>query len=147
MRNSNIIISVIIVLCIAAGVSAYGILNPDANIVNLQGFTSDGSNDLDTSGDGIGDDSTGDSTGVIGSSNPNSGSGSGGASNSGSSGVSMISSSQAKSIASSAIQQEGCSPGTPKKSGNTWIVPVLDENGTQVDGIQIAADGTIIGRG
>jgi len=149
MRNSNIVISVIIVLCIAAGVSAYGVLNPDANIVNLSGFTSDSSNDLGSSGDGIGNDSTGDSSGVLGStnSNPGSGSTSSPVSNGGSSGGNMISSSQAKSIASGAIQEEGCSPGTPKKSGNTWIVPVIDENGTQVDGIQIAADGTIIGRG
>ena len=144
MRNSNIIISVIIVLCIAAGVSAYGILNPEANIMNLPGFTSDSSNDLSSDGDGFGNGSVGDGTGDTGSGV--SGSTSEGVSNHGSSGSNMISSTQAKTIATGAISEEGCSAGTPTKSGNTWIVPVLDENGTQVDGIQIGADGTIIGR-
>ena len=48
MDNSNIIISVIIVLCIAAGVTAYGISEGDnAVFSDLAGFTPDSSNSGD----------------------------------------------------------------------------------------------------
>lgn len=52
MNNSNIIISVIIVLCIAAGVTAYSLTNNDSDNVftDLQGFTPD------TDDGGLGDD-------------------------------------------------------------------------------------------
>ena len=39
MEHSNIIISVIVVLCIAAGVTAYGLTNPDNVFSDLAGFT------------------------------------------------------------------------------------------------------------
>lgn len=107
MDNSNIIISVIIVLCIAAGVTAYGISEGDnAVFTDLSGFSPDSSSSGD---DGIGNTtaanpndqsggistapaSTGSSSssggsssgsGSSGSGGSSSGSGSGGSSNSG----------------------------------------------------------------
>lgn len=88
MDNSNIIISVIIVLCIAAGVTAYGISEGDnAVFTDLSGFSPDSSNSGDN---GIGNTSVDNSNNGSGSiiSAPNSGSssssGSGGSSGSGS---------------------------------------------------------------
>lgn len=53
MDNSNIIISIIIVLCIAAGVTAYGISEGNNAVFNdLTGFTPSGS---DSGSNGIGD--------------------------------------------------------------------------------------------
>ena len=53
MDNSNIIISVIIVLCIAAGVTAYGITEGDNAVFNdLTGFSPDSTSSGDN---GIGD--------------------------------------------------------------------------------------------
>ena len=53
MDNSNIIISIIIVLCIAAGVTAYGISEGDNAVFNdLTGFTLDSSS---SGSNGIGD--------------------------------------------------------------------------------------------
>ena len=53
MDNSNIIISVIIVLCIAAGVTAYGISEGDNAVFNdLTGFSPDSTSSGDN---GIGD--------------------------------------------------------------------------------------------
>ena len=92
MDNSNIIISVIIVLCIAAGVTAYGISEGDnAVFTDLSGFSPDSSN---SGSDGIGNASmnnsnngsgslisapaNGGSTGSGGSGSGGSGSGSGG---------------------------------------------------------------------
>lgn len=64
MDNSNIIISVIIVLCIAAGVTAYGISEGDNAVFNdLTGFSPDSTSSGDN---GIGDlfgDNSGDGTG------------------------------------------------------------------------------------
>ena len=55
MDNSSIIISVVIVLCIAAGVTAYGLTNDSNNVFNdLAGFTPD-----DQGNTGIGNNSTG----------------------------------------------------------------------------------------
>lgn len=104
MDNSNIIISVIIVLCIAAGVTAYGISEGDnAVFTDLSGFSPDSSSSGD---DGIGNTtaanpndqsggistapaSTGSSSSSGGSSSSGSssgGSGSGGSSSGGGSG-------------------------------------------------------------
>ena len=86
MDNSNIIISVIIVLCIAAGVTAYGISEgDDAVFSDLTGFSPSSTSSGDT---GIGNASTNGSDGsgiTAGSTNVASNSGSGGSS-SGSSG-------------------------------------------------------------
>ena len=100
MDNSNIIISVIIVLCIAAGVTAYGISEGDNAVFNdLTGFSPDSSSsgdngigDLfsDNSADGTGSDvsnggsSGSSSSGSNGGTNSNGGSNSGSGSNGGS---------------------------------------------------------------
>ena len=92
MDNSNIIISVIIVLCIAAGVTAYGISEGDnAVFTDLSGFSPDSSN---SGNDGIGNASmnnSNDGSGSLISAPTNSGGstgsgGSGGGSGSGSGG-------------------------------------------------------------
>ena len=92
MDNSNIIISVIIVLCIAAGVTAYGISEGDnAVFTDLSGFSPDSSN---SGNDGIGNASmnnSNDGSGSLISAPTNSGGstgsgGSGGGSGSGGSG-------------------------------------------------------------
>lgn len=60
MDNSNIIVSVIIVLCIAAGVTAYGLTHDTSGIMNsLSGFTPSSSS---SSGNGPGDNNTNVST-------------------------------------------------------------------------------------
>ena len=104
MDNSNIIISVIIVLCIAAGVTAYGISEGDNAVFNdLTGFSPDSSssddngigdlfNDGSTDGTGAdvsnggssGSSSSGSSGGTSSNGGSNSGSGSNGGSGSGS---------------------------------------------------------------
>ena len=88
MDNSNIIISVIIVLCIAAGVTAYGISEGDnAVFTDLSGFSPDSSS---SGNDGIGNASNGNAnngSGSLISAPANSGgSGSGSGSSSGGSG-------------------------------------------------------------
>lgn len=141
MKNSNIIISVIIVFCIAGGVTAYSMTNPDGNIFSLPGYTP--SDDASTSGDlSTGDSSANDGTGDA-NTDGNTGSGSGagnngngGDSNTASSGSAGISASKAKSIASGYIE-EGTA-GTPYKSSNQWIVPVI-VNGKRAGAIYINA--------
>ena len=91
MDNSNIIISVIIVLCIAAGVTAYGISEGDnAVFTDLSGFSPDSSSSGDNgignasaqnnANDGLGSliSAPSDSGGNSGGSNGGSSSGSGG---------------------------------------------------------------------
>ena len=64
MDNSNIIISVIIVLCIAAGVTAYGISEGDNAVFNdLTGFSPDSSSSSDNGINNIFGDDSGDGTG------------------------------------------------------------------------------------
>ena len=90
MDNSNIIISVIIVLCIAAGVTAYGISEGDnAVFTDLSGFSPDS---LNSGNDGIGNasiDNSNNGSGSLISAPANSGGSSG--SGSGSSGSSSSS--------------------------------------------------------
>lgn len=137
MDNSNIIISIIIVLCIAAGVTAYGISEGDNAVFNdLTGFSPDSSSD-DSNGidltttdanDGTGSDTSSGSSSSSSSSSGSSSSGSSGGthsnggSNSGSSGGSgsggngngssnptpnKITPGQAKTIATGFIGEEG----------------------------------------
>ena len=101
MDNTSILISVVIVLCIAAGVTAYGLTNDKNTVFNdLSGFTPD-----EQGNTGIGNNSTGlDSTGASGTgSGTSSGSGSGSSSQSSSSSSSSehhnISPEKAKKIA------------------------------------------------
>ena len=88
MDNSNIIISVIIVLCIAAGVTAYGISEGDNAVFNdLTGFSPDSSSSgSNVINDILGTDANG-GAGASGSSGSSSGNnGAGGGTSSGGSG-------------------------------------------------------------
>lgn len=177
MNNSNIIVSIIIVLSIAAGVTVYG-LNEGDNAVfsDLTGFTpassDSGSNGL---GDLISNDSNQQNSGMNGVSSPsssgssssgssggsssNGGSGSGssssssGGSGSGSSGSSggsqtptKISSSQAKSIASGFIEEDGAYVSNVKDDGSMYICYISDANGEVVDAIGISYSGENLGK-
>ena len=89
MDKSNIIISIIIVICIAAGVAAYGITNSENPIFSNLNSLDSGSGD---SGNGIGNNTThhdspstsSQGSGVSSSSGSGSGSGSGSVSGGGS---------------------------------------------------------------
>ena len=178
MNNSNIIVSIIIVLSIAAGVTVYG-LNEGDNAVfsDLTGFTpassDSGSNGL---GDLISNDSNQQNSGMNGVSSPsssgssssgssssgsssNGGSGSGssssssggsGSGGSGSSGGSQtptkISSSQAKSIASGFIEEDGAYGSNVKDDGSMYICYISDANGEVVDAIGISYSGENLGK-
>ncbi len=175
MNNSNIIVSIIIVLSIAAGVTVYG-LNEGDNAVfsDLTGFTpassDSGSNGL---GDLISNDSNQQNSGMNGVSSPsssgssssgssggsssNGGSGSGssssggsGSGGSGSSGGSQtptkISSSQAKSIASGYIEEDGAYVSNVKDDGSMYICYISDANGEVVDAIGISYSGENLGK-
>ena len=110
MDNSSIIISVVIVLCIAAGVTAYGLTNDSNSVFNdLSGFTPD-----DQGNTGIGNNSTG----LEGS---DSGSGVGTASGSGTGTYSSASSSSSGSSSSSS-ETHNISPDQAKKiaEGAGW---------------------------
>ena len=172
MNNSNIIVSIIIVLSIAAGVTVYG-LNEGDNAVfsDLTGFTpassDSGSNGL---GDLISNDSNQQNSGMNGVSSPSSSGssssgssssgssssgsssngGSGGSGGSGSSGGSQtptkISSSQAKSIASGFIEEDGAYVSNVKDDGSMYICYISDANGEVVDAIGISYSGENLGK-
>ena len=174
MNNSNIIVSIIIVLSIAAGVTVYG-LNEGDNAVfsDLTGFTPASS---DSGSNGLGDlisndsnqqnsgmngvsspSSSGSSGGSSGGSSSNGGSGSGssssggsGSGGSGSSGGSQtptkISSSQAKSIASGFIEEDGAYVSNVKDDGSMYICYISDANGEVVDAIGISYSGENLGK-
>ena len=176
MNNSNIIVSIIIVLSIAAGVTVYG-LNEGDNAVfsDLTGFTpassDSGSNGL---GDLISNDSNQQNSGMNGVSSPsssgssssgssssgsssNGGSGSGssssggsGSGGSGSSGGSQtptkISSSQAKSIASGFIEEDGAYVSNVKDDGSMYICYISNADGEVVDAIGISYSGENLGK-
>lgn len=132
MKNSNIIISIIIVLGIAGAVTAYGLTNHDDNIfTNLAGFTPTEDSATDDGVQATGNGKSGD-TGSSGSGSYIGGSDSTGGSASG------ISSSEAKNIAIKHIAEEGCYAGSPKTLDNgNWYVPVLDKEGNIVNGFEI----------
>lgn len=159
MDNSNIIISIIIVLCIAAGVTAYSLTNDDNVFTDLEGITPESSDD-----GGLGDNGVGNTTEDMGTNVETSGSGSGTGSGTGSGSGSgsgggkvhpkptptptYISKSKAISIASSCVQQPGCSVKTATLSGSSYYCYVYDADGNQVDCIVIdAKSGAVIGRG
>ena len=132
MNNSNIIVSIIIVLSIAAGVTVYG-LNEGDNAVfsDLTGFTPASS---DSGSNGLGDLISNDSN----------------QQNSGSSGGSQtptkISSSQAKSIASGFIEEDGAYVSNVKDDGSMYICYISDANGEVVDAIGISYSGENLGK-
>ena len=177
LDKANIIISIIIVLCIAAAVAAYGITNSDNPI-----FSDLSSMSSNNNGNGIGNNSTNmtNSSGSVAVTNGGSGSGSGGASSSGSgsggsgSGYNSASSntgsqssqqqsssqqqqqssssthlsySSAQSIANSAVGEPGCYAGSVSYSGGVWYATIYDENGNAVDSITIDDATGSVGRG
>ena len=169
MDKANIIISIIIVLCIAAAVAAYGITNSDnpifsdlssmsgngnngnglgnnttKNVTNASVASTSGSGSSD-SGSGSGSYDSGYSSGSSSSGSSSSSSGSGSGSRSGSS--SYVSASEIRSDAWSHISEEGCYPGTPYQSGSYWYVTIYDANGTAVDGLTYSSSGAYLGRG
>lgn len=177
MDKSNIIISIIIIICIAAGVAAYGITNSENPVFSNLNSVDSGSGD---SGNGIGNNTThhdsqstnshgsgNGGTGTGSGSGVSSGSGSGSSSSSGSGSGSgsgrghhptpsptpstpKITSGEAKSIANQNIEAVGWYAGTPTLSADktVWYVPIFDQNGATVDSIEINANtGAVIGRG
>lgn len=177
MDKSNIIISIIIVICIAAGVAAYGITNSENPVFSNLNSVDSGSGD---SGNGIGNNTThhdsqstnshgsgNGGTGTGSGSGVSSGSGSGSSSSSGSGSGSgsgrghhptpsptpstpKITSGEAKSIANQNIEAVGWYAGTPTLSADktVWYVPIFDQNCATVDSIEINANtGAVIGRG
>jgi hypothetical protein len=177
LDKSNIIISIIIVICIAAGVAAYGITNSENPVFSNLNSVDSGSGD---SGNGIGNNTThhdsqstnshgsgNGGTGTGSGSGVSSGSGSGSSSSSGSGSGSgsgrghhptpsptpstpKITSGEAKSIANQNIEAVGWYAGTPTLSADktVWYVPIFDQNGATVDSIEINANtGAVIGRG
>ena len=173
MNNSNIIISIIIVLSIAAGVTAYGLSEGNNPVFNdLTGFTPDSS---DSGSQGIGDlvandsnqgqgssvssgvsspsSSGSSSSGSSGSSGSGSGSSSSGGSGSGGSGSSggsqtptKISSSQAKTIASGFIEEDGAYVSNVKDDGSMYICYISNADGEVVDAIGISYTGENLGK-
>jgi len=164
MDNSNIIISVIIVLCIAAGVTAYGISEGDNAVFNdLTGFSPDSSSSSDNginnifgsdTGDGTGSDvSNGGSSGSSGSSggtNSNGGSNSGSGSRSGS-GSGSSSGSGGSSGGSGGQGQSKISPEQAKSIvNNNFIgeagayVSNVKDDGTQYICYISDANGTVV---
>ena len=171
MDNSNIIISVIIVLCIAAGVTAYGISEGDNAVFNdLTGFSPDSSSSGDNgignlfndgSNDGTGDTSSnggssssgsGSSGGTNSNGGSNSGSGNGGSGSGGNSGGSTnptqqkITPAEAKTIATGFIGEEGAYVSNVKDDGTQYICYISNANGTVVDAIAISYSGENLGK-
>ena len=169
MDKANIIISIIIVLCIAAAVTAYGITNSENPI--FSDLSSMGAND--DAGDGLGNNTSVSNNGSsVATTSPSSsvssdtGSGSGASSGSSSSGSSSsgssssgssssesgsksttLSYSDAKSIASGAIEEEGCYAGSGYYSGGYWYFTIYDADGNNVDTISVNDATGATGRG
>lgn len=172
MDNSNIIISIIIVLCIAAGVTAYGISEGDNAVFNdLTGFSPDSSAD-DSNGvdltttdanDGSGSDTSSGSSGSSSSSsggthsNGGSNSGSSGGSGSGGNGGGNSNSSNHSTpnklppekippIVNPLIGEPGCYLSSVKDNGEYYVCYIANANGTIVDAIGISYTGENLGR-
>lgn len=164
MDKSNIIISIIIVICIAAGVAAYGITNSEnpifSNLNSLDSGSGDSGNGIgnntthhdspSTSSHGSGGTGAGSGSGVSSGSGSGSGSGSssGSGSGSGSGGgnphtpTTKITQSEARDIANQHIEQSGWYAGTPVLSADRtlWYVPIYDQNGNTVDSMAVNAN-------
>ena len=152
MDKANIIISIIIVLCIAAAVAAYGITNSDNPI--FSDLSSMSANDNDA-GNGIGNNTlTGNgsenapaATDSSSSSGSGTSSGSGSSSSSSSGSGTHLSQSEAKSIASDAIEESGCYAGNGRYSGGYWYFTIYDAHGNAVDSISVNDATGATGRG
>ncbi|WP_405304363.1 endoglucanase [Methanobrevibacter sp.] len=140
MDKENIIISIIIVLCIAAAVAAYGITNSNNPIFSDLSSMAGG----DSSGHGLGNNSTlksGSGSSVATTTGGGSGTGSGSGSGSGGSGGgsgggqgqgTRLSYSQAQSIANSGVGIEGAYTGSGYYSQGYWIFLIYDSNGNPI---------------
>lgn len=167
MDKANIIISIIIVLCIAAAVAAYGITNSDSPIFSDLSSMSANSN----AGNGLGNNTThgngtgqsvattnGGASGSGAGDTPSGGAGAGtsdgsgssyndggynggssssSSSDSGSSSSTHLSYSTAQSIANSAVGEPGCYAGSVYYSGGYWYATIYDQDGNAVDSIGI----------
>ena len=147
MDNSNIIISVIIVLCIAAGVTAYGISEGDnAVFTDLSGFSPDSSS---SGNDGIGNASNGNANNGSGSliSAPANSGGSGSGSGSGSGGGSQTtdigydaSLQKAQSLAGDAAFVSSSDAGTYRIFYFKKSMPVSNQSNYTTDTFAISVD-------
>ena len=143
MDKANIIISIIIVLCIAAAVAAYGLTNTNNPI--FSDLSSMGANNPSDNGLGnntaVTNGSSTPTTTTSSGSSTGSGSGSSGSSSSGSgsgsSSSTKLSYSTAKAIASDAIAEEGCYAGSGYYSNGYWIFTIYDADGNAVDSIGV----------
>lgn len=143
MKNSNIIISVVIVLLIAGGVTAYSFVNPESNILNLPSFTPNNdyeSNSISESSENgentNGDEKNGYSSRLSSSQIRNNVENSGLLSK-------VKNAKEAKKVAEEAIEEEGYYPGTPEwdKEQQMWIVKIFNENKEIVDTIGVETNG------
>ena len=147
MDKANLIISIIVVLCIATAVAAYGIINNDNPIFSELPNLGSGSGD---SGNGVGNNSShgssassgtgsgsGSGSGSSSHSGSGGGSGGGGSGGGGSSPSTYHTSAQIRAIASDHILQEGCYGGTPRYSDGYWYVTVYDASGNNVNTLVI----------
>ena len=174
MDKANIIISIIVVLCVAAAVAAYGITNSDNPI-----FSDLSSMSSKDTGNGLGNNTTNvknsSSTAVTnGGSSSSSGSGSGGSSDGGpgsggsdyyngysdsgssdssssdsgsSSSSTSLSYSDAQSIANSAVSEPGYYAGEGYYSDGYWYFTIYDQDGNAVDTISVSDSTGGTGRG
>jgi len=172
LDKANIIISIIIVLCIAAAVTAYGITNTENPI--FSNLSSMGANDA---GNGIGNNTTlgnhSSSVATTAGSSSSSGSGSGSSSSdSGSSSSSSSSSpapsssdsgdsnsddsgststqmsySDAQAIAADSVLEDGCYVGDGYYSDGVWYFNIYDQDGNLVDTISVDDASGSTGRG
>lgn len=155
MKSLNIvIISVVIVVSIGAIALAYQVNTGNTDFLGT--ITGQGSDD--TGETGTGTTGTGASGGEAGTGTTGTGSGTGSGSGTGTGGSGSgtgtggtsvkVSSSEAKSIASKYIEEEGCYAGTPKLKDGIYYIPVIDKNGNQVDSLSVdATTGKYLGRG
>ena len=105
-----------------------------------------GSNGANTGSSGTGSSSGTSSGGSSGSSNGG-GSNNGGSNNgNGGSSSNVVPASTIQNDAAQYIGEPGCYAGTPYQSGEYWIVPIYDSNGTQVDSIGYTLSGQYMGR-
>lgn len=152
MDNSSILISIIIVLCIAAGVTAYGLTN-DSNAVfnDLSGFTPDaqgntgiGNNSTNgTEGTGVAGTGASSGTGGTGSASTGTSSSSSSGSSSGSSGSTVkhnISPERAKQIAANAAWSGAWCYSVKYNSGGYYTCLLKDDKGNT--GYALVGSGT-----
>ena len=149
MEKSNLIISIIIVLCIATAVAAYGIINnPNAIFSDLASMGSGsggghgvGNNTTQTknpAASGSGSSGSGSGSGGSGGGSSGGGGSGGGGSGGGSSSGPNYSASDVAAIAESHIMISGCHAGTPSYQGGYWSVSIInDTDGSVVGGFTI----------